>query len=387
MHKAKKIIAHGKHVLKGIVYLGCSIQIILGVIWMCSNFAHAQHFAPSRLGIYQWLLECFNRIPQWIYLLQLLIAFLSRYLFVRRLVMRKRWHSVFVACALMTFPFTMQCHLSLQPYSLLSSAFYLVLYFSSTVLGQGKELLRRLLLLFISLILFMVFASGVEKSRTTSVSGHGWAAHLASRMAWPTLWIDMEPWSEELREIAPPGLVWEAAFSPDNMGALIDRIELKVGKEKAREYYLEMAGTAWSRRYPSIIRQLTWDALGYTVSPLIVPIQLRGEAYDSYSGTNYGVMMEHTPRLTQFYVTYGCWWFACVFVIVATSGVMRLVESIRSKRLFHTTESKRVILPLSICVVYLFLLVMRGSGMMDYRLSAGINELWLLLAIRKVKQN
>ena len=171
------------------------------------------------------------------------------------------------------------------------------------------------------------------------------------------------------------------------MGALIDRIELKVGKEKAREYYLEMAGTAWSRRYPSIIRQLTWDALGYTVSPLIVPIQLRGEAYDSYSGTNYGVMMEHTPRLTQFYVTYGCWWFACVFVIVATSGVMQLVESIRSKRLFHTMESKQVILPLSICIVCLFLLVMRGSGMMDYRLSAGINELWLLLAIRKVKQN
>ena len=77
-----------------------------------------------------------------------------------------------------------------------------------------------------------------------------------------------------------------------------------------------------------MIRQLTWDALGYTVSPLIVPIQLRGEAYDSYSGANYGVMMEHTPRLTVLYATYGCWWFVCAFVLVVLTGCMRLVQKI-----------------------------------------------------------
>ncbi len=385
MHKAKEIITHGKHVLKGIVYLGFGIQIILGVIWMCSNFAHAQHFAPSRLGIYQWMLECFGRVPQWVYLLQLVIAFLARYLFVRKVVLLKKWQAVFVTCALMTFPFSMQCHMSLQPYSLLNSVFYVVLYFSCTIFGRGKETVRRAILLFITLVLFIVFASGVERSRNTSVSGHGWEAHLASRMAWPTLWIDMEPWSEELREMAPSGLVWEAAFSPDNMGILIDRIELKAGREKAKDYYMEMAKTAWGRRYPSIVRQLAWDALGYTVTPLIFPLQMQGVAYDSYSGTNYGVMMEHTPRMTVLYVTYGCWWFACMFALVALSGCVRLTGHIKSRRLAFTKEEKRALLPLTICAIYLFLLVMRGSGMMDYRLSAGVNELWLLLAFLVVE--
>ena len=55
--------------------------------------------------------------------------------------------------------------------------------------------------------------------------------------------------------------------------------------------------------------------------------------------------------------------------------------------MLFTKESKRVILPVTICVIYLFLLVMRGSGMMDYRLSAGINELWLLLAFPSVECN
>ena len=59
--------------------------------------------------------------------------------------------------------------------------------------------------------------------------------------------------------------------------------------------------------------------------------------------------------------------------------------STSAPRMAFTKEEKRALLPLTICAIYLFLLVMRGSGMMDYRLSAGVNELWLILAFLVVE--
>ncbi len=354
-----------KTILNRILYLGFGIQIILGVIWMCSNFA----LAPDVMSV-----------------LQLAFAFIARYSFTGILFSGNKWKRVFLTMALLTVPFSMQCHMQSLFFSFLSSFFYFliadcyrVFRLKEGVEANGKRKFGGAVASLVISLFAIVLITGVQDGESP-VAGRGVEARLASRMAWPTLWVDMEPWSEELRKLLPPGIVWEAAFSPDGMAVLFDKLEAEVGEEAAKDYYMEMAVTAWGRRKPSILRQMAWDALGYGVSPIVVPMQLRGEAYDSYTGTNYGLMMEHTPKLTRTYVEYGCWWFVCCLGYIALAGGMVLVQSLRRKAARKTIQ--KAALFLGVPMLYIALLTMRGSGLMDYRFTVFVTELWLVLSLR-----
>ncbi len=365
-----------KTILNRILYLGFGIQIILGVIWMCSNFA----LAPDVMSV-----------------LQLAFAFIARYSFTGILLPGNKWKRVFVTMALLTVPFSMQCHMQSLFFSYLSSFFYFlftdcyqVFRLKKGTENMGKKRRGGAVSGLIISICAIAFVTGVQNG-ASPVAGRDVEARLASRMAWPTLWVDMEPWSEELRELLPSGIVWEAAFSPDGMAVLFDKLEAEVGEEAAKDYYMEMAATAWSRRKPSILRQMAWDVLGYSVSPIVVPMQLRGEAYDSYTGTNYGLMMEHTPKLTRIYAEYGCWWFVCCLGYSLLAGtltlVQRIVQRVKGKECTAVVKvTKKGIaktaLFLGVPALYIALLTMRGSGLMDYRFTVFVTELWLVLSLR-----
>ena len=138
----------------------------------------------------------------------------------------------------------------------------------------------------------------------------------------------------------------------------------------------------WDYHWPMIIRQVGWDVLGYTVTPLIVPLQLEGEAYDSYTGGNYEAMRGNTPVLTRCYVEYGCWWFGWSLCMTMFLFFLWLLFS-------WSAEDKKVVgrsvLSVVICLVAAGVLVaaltLRGAGLMDYRWTVGVNQLWLLLVL------
>lgn len=432
MQLMKKMAMHIYAVARGMLFIGFSVQIILGVIWMCCNFGRIQDFGEPDSALYRWLFHLFGEHAAPLYLMQLALAGLAGYCFLRgwqralsgepREEKREKAFNLWKVLALLTFPFAMQCHLALLPYSFAASLFLLSFLSlcrtiwagrergraetagrekdcaetagrekdcaetagrekgraektggKKTCGGNGRRAWRHVgaALLFVGAALALLGA--FDADRREEKSGDSFEAAMARRIAWPTLWNDFEEWPEELRELAR-SVVWEASYYPGNMNMLQTLIESSVDAETAGKYYRQMTEAAWRRHAPAVIKQIVWDVLGYAVTPIVFPLQLAGRAYDSCTGRNYEIMRGNTPVLTRYYVDYGCWWFRWSLVLAAVLFVVRFC-------LGRGPGGKGWILPAALCVcqscVWIALLTARGAGIMDYKYSIMVNELWL----------
>lgn len=157
-----KAVGHIRAVVSRILLIGLSIQIILGLFWMCCSFDGVQEFAETayylRISesllcdeytgiLYPFILmlagwaEKLTSIPRepMLYLLQVVIAFIAGVRFVGMGTGgdrgRKLW-KVWGSLALMTFPMTMQCHMAILPNSLAFSCFLLMV---SDVFAKKKK--------------------------------------------------------------------------------------------------------------------------------------------------------------------------------------------------------------------------------------------------------
>lgn len=390
----KKYAAHGCAVVKGVLFIGFSIQIVLGIIWMCCNFFQIQDFGETDAVLYRWLYGLTGESPRIIYGIQLICAFLAGYYFLERLDSGRgkkdsisvKTFKIWRGLALLTIPFAMQCHLAILPYSFMASLFLMMLL----CLVEIRRLLqkhfegRKAAAAGRALVLAIVCAAGivvlpktVDAGEDSETSKGSFAAAMASRMAWPTVWNDFGYWPEELREITQD-VVWETAFCPGNMELLQDAIENSVGVEAAKAYDWQIAKIGWTMHAPMIIRQIGWDALGYLVSPVIFQLQMEGEAYDSYAGRNYEIMRGNSPVLTRYYVDYGSWWFVCCLVLALCLAMLQTVYA-------GAIQWKKIVVSAVIYIVPVGVLVclytMRGAGLMDYKCTVAVNILWLIWAL------
>lgn len=206
---------------------------------------------------------------------------------------------------------------------------------------------------------------------------------LFSRTAWPTLWPDRENWPVEVQE-ATKDCAWEVSQRADNMQLILrPLLSEKFDDRQAAQYYLEMAAFSWRRHTPLVIRQIGGDFLGYCVTPLILPIQLEGKAYASYSGRNYEMMFQDTPLLTKHYVRYGCRWFAVMLVLApALAAVNRICR--RGQRKPRGKGRRRFAQVLTCLIPAGFvtaLYTLRGAGLMDYKRTVAVGLLWLGAAL------
>lgn len=379
MRYVKNVVLYVRMVLKGMLFIGFSIQIVLGVCWICGNFGQVQDFGAPESALYRGILWLVGENPMVLYSLQLLIAFFAGFLFLQKLWPAGIVFALWRGLALLTFPFALQCHLALQPHSLMGSAFLLLLL--AVLQIRRKQMAGPMLAAFGCAAIFAGLSGAVDSDRRES-AGYSIEGALASRFAWPTLWNDFDGYGAAL-QIVPKSVVWEASFSPDNMKLFQENLESQVGTETARNYYLQMAKAGWQYHGPMVIRQIGWDVLGYTVTPIIFPLQMAGEAYDSYSGRNYEIMRENTPILTRDYVDYGCWWFQWMLLISACLALcMGISQSGAENPVQQKNLWRKWVLPIGICCVLsgllVLLLTMRGAGKMDYRQTIAINELWLI---------
>ena len=108
-------------ILKGILFIGFSIQMIMGIVWMCFNFIHLQDFGEPEGILYPVLRNALGGAYPLLYLIQLCAAFLAAHFFLQSLYPAKGFLSVWRDFVLLTFPMAMQCHLALSPHSLVSS--------------------------------------------------------------------------------------------------------------------------------------------------------------------------------------------------------------------------------------------------------------------------
>ena len=416
----RKAVGHLSALLKGILFIGFSIQIVLGSVWMCFHFTQVQAFGEPEGFLYPLLLRIFGNMPQLLYILQLCFAWFAARVLLGPVLGRGVFWRSWQMLALITIPFAMQCHMALLPYSFVSSFLFLEVSFCRecmnnehgvrlTELARGaacwlvlalllpeygwlggiplaltvllrfpvlKGQLKRMVYCVLLIAAFGGMIAGVGR-----LAGHGeeqeksfWFS-LAHRMTWPTIWNDADRWPAELREIAE-SVLWDATFSPGNMERLLrPAIENAVGTEQAESYYRQMALISWQIHSPVIVRQMGGDALVYVLPQVMLPLQLEGRGYDSYSGRNYEAMLGRQPKLASHYVRYSCWWFK---VALGATVLLTVLYLASKKRVYERrTLGFPIMCAISAGAVTAYY-VMRGAGMSDYKCTIAVSMLWAI---------
>ena len=142
----QKVLGHILAILGRIVFIGLSIQIVLGLLWMCGNYGSFQGFGDSLFymevsetllfdeytgALYPVILMLIRGIGNWFSIppayimqpLQLLAAGWGSACFVRSLGVKGRLRTAWAALAIMTYPMVMQCHMAILPNSLTFTCF------------------------------------------------------------------------------------------------------------------------------------------------------------------------------------------------------------------------------------------------------------------------
>lgn len=401
----RKAAGHISAVIRGVLFIGFTIQILLGLAWMVCNFTRVQDFGAPDSALYGWLFGLTGQAPWVQYLVQLLAAFFAGYAFLGCLRPTGRILGVWRGLALLTFPFAMQCHLALQPYSLMGTLLLVLLFVLLGKPGAGSWKRRGLgglaeeklpeadggtdgkkkrrgcgkhfgisVAVLLGCAAMIVGLSGWADAANRGKPGRSFSAAMASRLAWPSMLYDWEQWPKEVQDVTE-NVLWEASFAPGNWELLAEAIESSVDEETARVWYREIAEIGWRQNTHAVLGQIGWDGLGYLISPVVVRMQLEGRLYDSCTGRNYEIMRTHTPILTKLYVNYGCWWFPCSICLTLLLTILSAGEIDRR------SAGKRVCLCILVSGIVTAILVMRGAGLMDYRYTIAVNELWLVWAL------
>lgn len=137
-------------VVSRILFIGLSVQVVLGLLWMCCSFDGVQEFRasgyyleaadsllcdeytgilyPFILMLVKWLGESVRvSYASIMYLLQIALAFVAGYYFVSSTGVKEKFWKLWGSLVLLTFPMTMQCHMALLPNSMAYSCFLLLL--------------------------------------------------------------------------------------------------------------------------------------------------------------------------------------------------------------------------------------------------------------------
>lgn len=416
--------------LKGILFIGFSIQIVLGLAWMCVNFIEVQEFGQPQGFLYPLLLGVLGKVPQILYLLQLGLAGFAAYLLLKPVFPTGRLWRVWFVLAFMSLPMAMQCHLALLPYSFVSSLLILeficcreamtkeggfglqaiagagvcwigltlllseygwlgLLPLAFALLVRLPRLCRSLRRLAYSVLLLAALGGIVTgmvslTKRAEDYERTFWFS-MASRMTWPTIWEDSSGWSQELLELVPEGVRWKTTYIPSNMERILQpTLETAVGREKAQEYYREMAEKSFRLHKTWIVRRIGWDVLIYATPQAVLQEQLKGTGYDSYSGRNYEIMAMKHPVLTKHYVDYSCWWFSA-----ALGGAVLFLAALKAAG--RKLIKKGDVLLLAAYLVpaggILLYYAMRGSGTADYKCTLALSTMWTVPALFCMAKN
>ena len=443
----RKAAGHVSAVLKGVLFRGISIQIILGIVWMCCNFPRVPRFGESLFymqvsrtlhcdeytGIlYPIFLWAVRRNHYVVYVIQLAAACASSGYFLRIFLSGKKRVMAWGCLALMTIPVVMQCHMAVLPCSFAASLALLQLsLLTGAVKEKGERTLKKLaeislcwlalaLLLpeyfwlgavpvvlfgiccrrqwsgnkrikWYGLLMAAAFAGmilGVNSlTQTRGLYGRLQKTPLMAltqRISWTSVLADYGDWPGQIIDNVDWDIMISAAQYADGMDRFFfPAVEQLVAdqiitRQQVREAYFTMMADALRWHGPAVIKELLWDVVGYGVSPVSLQSFLEGRGYDTYSSTNYDIFLERTPGLSELYMNYGSWCFAMTAVLTAVLQVLRLW----SQGADENKKSAKLSLSCLIMAGAMILwYTMRGAGMLDYKNTALVTQLWMVWTV------
>lgn len=350
------ILKHGTAVLGRMIFIGFSVQIVLGLLWMYNAFSG---FVKPGEGI-----VCVCAIL----LLEAALWFLVGAL----LPDCCRWQKVFVTLCVVTFPFVAQS--LMYPDVRIFFTALLLLLAGAVLRRLGRREGQSVLKILCILVVFQIGAVGLTVG--TDVSLNGWTSvcvRLTERTAWTTLYKCYNRLPEAVGEkIDYSTLVNSSVEAVGIRNILAPYLMEKYGTEEGEAVLTAFRETAWTYEKKQIIKEIVWDTAGYILSPVIVPLQLEGRAYESYTGRNYAELLQPAPQLGKFYTRYSCRWFT---VAMAAALV------VYGAGLFGGKKKPKLLLwggtiytGASMAVWY----IADGAGRMDYKNTLFVLCLWLI---------
>lgn len=447
----EKVTRHILGIVRGVLFIGVSIQTVLGIVWMCCNFSHVPQYGETLFymqvsrtlrcdeytgilyPLFLWIVRGNHYVA---YGIQLAAAYAVSHRFLGVFMPGGNWKTVWGSLALVTIPVVLQCHMAVLPCSFAASLMLLELSLLAEAVREKEKrtlgrlaglsfcwLLLALLLpeylylgavpavlfyLFIllrpqkgnkrikyyGLLLIAVFAGMATGVNSLTQTEGAWGRlrktplmTLTQRVAWSNLLQDQEIWPEEMQDYVEEGIIWGTAQYADDMDnrffpaveqAVSDRV---ITGQQAEEFYLTMTRVAWSRHKTAVIKEILWDMLGYAASPAFLQLFLMGRGYDT-GIRNYDFFLEHTPGLSKFCMDYGSWWFCMAAGLTAAlQGLQLLYRSLYDKG----DRGKGTVRTVLCCLVTVGVMILwytaGGAGLLDYKKTAVITELWMAWAV------
>lgn len=215
------------------------------------------------------------------------------------------------------------------------------------------------------------------------------AADALSRTGWPyfqyTYDVFPQPQHDEIGLVTAREV---SAYADGVEQVLIPKLEEMYGAEETTALLWELAGICLRDNLKVDIKNIIWDMAAYHATPPILLMQLKGRAYDAYSGINYEQMRCGAPLLTRHYVIYGGrWWW----VMLALAAAVRICEGLQGgisgEKAGKGSEKKwrwgrlwtflQCWFPVLAGMEWMIVsLVLSGSGIMDYKKNLCVTILW-----------
>lgn len=340
-------------ILSRVIFIGFSIQIMLGILWMGNAFTRLDN---SGEGVFCVILTVLTGAVMY---------------FVKRSIWGawNLWKECFVILSILTFPFVMQMLLN-PDYRL--GIMLIVLLALGVVLrfvSKMKEV-KKILIVFGFGFLVVGVVIGIESIN------QGWTPmniRMTERVAWTTLYKSYERIPREKRV----NVNYEefAGSTHDVLGVrevLAPGLVKDLGEEEAERFLAELRDLSWEYEKKQVVKEIIWDAAGYTLSPVILPLQLEGRAYESYAGKNYRELLMPHPRLGKIYTMYSCWCFSISLVL---SGLIWGENRIRRKWKVNWLTLLIIVAAQAGMILWY---TMDGAGKMDYKNTIFVLCMWLL---------
>jgi hypothetical protein len=394
----QKVLKQLANLLGRVLFIGFGIQIVLGILWMCNAFAG--------LGFGEGIV-CVG---------ELLLFGAAVYFLARSF---KKYQgvagAVFVTLSAVTFPMVMQSLVTVDG-RVFASAFLLLelgcilraagdltgrKYFAAALGFWVAAGLVRAEYLYIgalppTLLWLLAFIRGVKLPKEQRIKqSRQWnqlllimavggiiagvgsfyrepvnlTVCMTSRLAWTNLHESYEKLSGTNQKAIGYWDMTESSYEAVGVEEnLFPALEEKWGTREAEDLLRKLAAAAWRKHKAGILKEIVWDMAGYIMAPAVLPLQLQGRAYDSYSGINYRQILDPMPQLGKFYMDYGCWWFAAALIL-------RILQWLAVER---RAPKFACVLTVSTGLLMALLYTMSGAGKMDYRNTVFILCVWLV---------
>lgn len=236
----------------------------------------------------------------------------------------------------------------------------------------------------------LMINAGLVESRENEFS-----LRLVSRLAWPNLQNNHKDWPEEIKNVMDWDAAGEISQTADGIFEIFDPLfRQTLSADKAQEVYFKLAKCALQIRKKDIAGRMLWDGACYLFSPYLITLQLKGIGYQTYSGRNYEMMKENAPFLTKYYVDFGGICFLGGMIIMLMIMLLSTKEKPKKEEYKKEEYEKKtwqsVVWFVGVNILFMVAcFVLRGGGMMDYKLTAFVYVVWISVqsyALQKLKE-